>query len=102
MAFLNAFPFVRSWRRRRLAERPFPQHWISILSDRLDFYERLEDEDREHFHTHLKIFFWEKYWIGAGGMEITETVKLLVSASAARIVRRLPLGTYDRLTEIVI
>lgn len=102
MAFLNALPFVRSWRRRRLAARPFPLEWVPLLEQKLPFYKRLEDEEREAFHTHLKIFYWEKYWIGAGGLEVTEKMKILISASAARIARQLPLCIYDRLTEIVI
>lgn len=102
MSILNAIPFYRSHRRKQLAKRPFPEPWTKILHDKLPFYDKLEPDDLELFHTHLKIFLWEKHWEGAGGLEITEKIQVIVSAAAARIARRLPLSVYDRLTEIVI
>lgn len=102
MNLLNIFPFYRSHRRKKLTQRPLPAHWPDILREKLPYYPKLTPEERELFHTHLKVFFWSKHWEGAGGLEITEKIKLLVSAAAARIARRLPLSVYDRLTEIVI
>ncbi len=96
------FWLFRSWRRRRLIRRPFPGHWRKILEDRLPFYNKLEDEERDSFHTHLKVFLWEKHWEGAGGLEVTEEMKVIISAAAARIARALPLSVYDRLRELVI
>ena len=95
------WPF-RAWRRRRLKQRPFPDRWTSILRDRFPFYDKLDDEPLQRFHTRLKIFLWEKHWEGAGGLEVTEEMKVIISASAARIARNLPLSVYDRLTEVVI
>ena len=92
----------RSWRRRRLKRRPFPDRWRTILEERYEFYEKLDDEERRPFETHLKVFLWEKHWEGAGGLEVTEPMKVVISAAAARIARKLPLSVYNRLTEIVI
>ena len=92
----------RRWRRRHLKERPFPEEWVEILRRRYQFYKKLNDEQRERFHTHLKVFLWEKHWEGAGGLEVTEEMKVIISAAAARIARNLPLSVYNRLTEIVI
>ena len=96
------FWLFRKWRRGRLVDRPFPDHWRDILAERYTFYEKLGDEERESFHTHLKVFLWEKHWEGAGGLEVSEEMKVVISAAAARIARKLPLSVYDRLTEIVI
>ncbi len=92
----------RQWRRRRLKDRPFPDHWRDILDKHYPFYSKLDDEELETFHTHLKVFLWDKHWEGAAGLEVTEEMKVLVSAAAARIARKLDLSVYDRLTEIVI
>lgn len=106
MSILNALPFYRSYHRKQLAKRPFPEHWKQILHDKLPFYEKLDDlpdkTERELFHNHLKIFLWEKHWEGAGGLEMTEKIQVIVSAAAARIARHLPYSVYDRLTEIVV
>ncbi len=96
------FGLLRNWRRRRLAERPFPDEWRDIVDRNYPFYRRLDDAQREAFHTHLKIFLWEKHWEGAGGLEVTDEMKVIISASAARIARNLPLSVYDRLRELVI
>ncbi|RAL21568.1 hypothetical protein DL240_11975 [Lujinxingia litoralis] len=95
-------PFLRSLLRRRLLARPFPAHWRPELCARLPWYDALPDAERRAFEYHLKLFVWEKHWEGAAGLEVTETMQLIVAASAARIARKLPLDVYDRLTEIVI
>lgn len=96
------FWLYRQWRRRRLKTRPFPEDWPSILTENFEFYSALPDDERQAFHRHLKVFLWEKHWEGAAGLEVTEEMKVLIAASAARIARHLPLSIYDRLTEIVI
>ena len=85
-----------------MLEEPFPEHWKEILEKKFPFYKKLDDEERELFHNHLTIFLREKHWEGAGGLEVTEKMKVVISAAAARISRRLPISVYDRLTEIVI
>ena len=50
----------------------------------------------------LKVFVWEKTFIGAGGMEITDRLRVIISACAVRLVLCLDLSYYDQLTEIVV
>ena len=59
-------------------------------------------ERREKFLRDLKIFAWEKTFIGARGMKIIDEVKVTISAAAARLILFLDLSHYDRLTEIVV
>ena len=97
------FWIYKKWRRQRLLKRPFPDPWIALLKKRYPFYRRLpEGDEKESFHTHLKVFLWEKHWEGAADLEVTEEMKVIISGAAARIARRLPLSVYDRLTEIII
>ena len=91
----------RAWRRRRLWRRPFPEEWLPILG-RLGLYRRLEPELQSRLRDFLKVFAWEKTFIGAGGMGITDEVRVVVSACATRLVLHLDLGYYDRLTEIIV
>jgi MtfA peptidase len=96
------FGLFRTLRRRRLARREFPPHWIAILEERVPFFPSLVGEDRERFLTRTKIFVWEKYWIEAGGMRITDEVKVVIAAAAVRLALHLRASVYDRLTEIVV
>jgi MtfA peptidase len=96
------FGLWRRWRRRRLGRRELPATWIPILEDRVPFYAGLEGELRERFLDYLKIFVWEKHFIPAGGLEMTEEIQVVIAAAAVRLVLHLDLSYYDRLTEIVV
>lgn len=96
------FGLIHRWRRRQLERRPFPDEWHTHLDAHVSFLRCCEGDLTERFLTYLKVFVWEKHWIGAGGMAITDEVKVVISAAAARLVLYLDLSYYDRLTEIVV
>ncbi len=96
------FGLLRSWKRKRLAKQAMPPEWIPILDERVPFYASLHGTLRDRFHARLKVFVWEKYWIEAGGMEITDEVRVVISAAAVRLTLHLKESVYDRLTEIVV
>ena len=68
----------------------------------MPFYAQLPTELRQRFHDNLKVFVWEKHFIPAGGMEITDEVRVVTAAAAVRLILHLGLSYYDRLTEIVV
>jgi Mlc titration factor MtfA (ptsG expression regulator) len=57
---------------------------------------------KDRFFEYLKIFEAEKYFTGAGGMEITDEVRVVISACAVRLILNLDMSYYDRLTEIIV
>lgn len=89
-------------RRMRLAQRELPAHWPEILDKNVPFVRHLDDALRAEFLELLKVFVWDKHWIGAKGMEITDEVKVTVSAAAVRLVLHMGLEPYDGLSEIVV
>lgn len=96
------FGLIRRWRRRRLAREPFPEEWLKILERKVPFYERLPAVQQKRLRDMIKVFAHEKHFIGAKGMQITDEVRVIISASAVRLVLWLDLSYYDRLTEIVV
>ncbi len=92
----------RKWRRKKLVRRPVPEHWPAILEKRVPFYRRLSGELRDRFFEYLKIFEAEKYFTAAGGMEMTDEVRVVISACAVRLILNLDMSYYDRLTEIIV
>ena len=68
----------------------------------MPFYAKLDGATRERFLEQLKVFVWEKAFIGAGGQEIDDEVRVVVSAAAVRLTLALDLSYYDRLTEIIV
>jgi Mlc titration factor MtfA (ptsG expression regulator) len=93
---------LRYLRRRRYKKRPFPAEWEAIVRDRLPFAARFTVEEHARFQAHLKLFVWEKHWIGANELEVTDEMRVTIAGAAARLSRNLDFGVYDRLTEIVI
>ncbi|QRK10752.1 zinc-dependent peptidase [Archangium violaceum] len=92
----------RTLRRRRLLRRPFPPEWLGYLEQRVPFFRELAPPQRERFLEQLKVFAWEKEFIGAGGFSITDEVRAVVSATAVRLVLYLDLSYYDRLREVIV
>ncbi len=96
------FGLVRYFRRKLLKKRLFPESWLAILDTHVPFYHKLDESEREIFLEYTKIFAWEKHFFGAKGFEITDEVKVVISACAIRLVLHLDLSYYDRLTEIIV
>lgn len=93
---------LRRWRRSRWAKRPFPSEWHTHLEKHVPFYRALEGALSARFLHFVKCFVWEKHFIGAGGMEIDDEVRVVIAATAVRLVLHLDLSRLDRLTEIVV
>lgn len=94
--------FFRGRKRAKLARRPFPPEWEAIVSSRLTWHAQLPREDLERWRTHLKVFAWEKHFVGARELEMTDEIRVVISGQAARLSRNLPLDAYDRLSEVVV
>lgn len=93
---------LRRIHRRHLASRPFPQDWLDILKKRVAFLRRLSGPLLDRFLEFVTIFAHEKNFTPAGGMEITDEVRVVISACAVRLILHLDLSYYDRLTEIIV
>lgn len=96
------FGLIRRWRRKRLLKAPFPPAWRNIMDERLPFFRRLDRDVKAKLERGVQIFIAEKHFFGAGGFEITEEVKVVVAASAVRLVVHKDISPYDRLTEIIV
>jgi Mlc titration factor MtfA (ptsG expression regulator) len=96
------FGLFRSLRRRRLARRPFPDAWRPLVAQHFPFAASLEPAEAERFLAHLHVFALEKHFEGAGGLEVTEEMKLVVAGAAARLARNLSLDVYDDLVTVVL
>jgi Mlc titration factor MtfA (ptsG expression regulator) len=82
--------------------RPLPPEWLGSLDARVPFFRTLSPELRQRFLDLLKVFVWEKEFVGANGFAITDEVRVVVGATAVQLVVHLGLGYYDRLREIIV
>jgi len=104
MSRLGSFMFGWFKRRRRkgLMRKPLPPEWLDILHEHVPFFAALDSQLRDRFLNFLKAFVGEKYYFGAGGLEVTDEHRVVIAAAAVRLVLHLDLSYYDRLTEIII
>ncbi len=94
--------WIRSFRRRRFRKQPFPAHWRGILEERAPFVERIPASQVSKFELDLMVFEHEKEFVGAGGLEVTEEMRVVISAAAVRLILFLEIGLFDRTSEIVV
>lgn len=88
--------------RLRFRARALPERWEEIAVARYPFVNEIDDDERERFFEHLKVFVWRVYWEGAGGLTVTDEMRVVVAGAAARLARNLPLSVYDHLTTIIL
>jgi len=94
--------FLRDLRRKRLGKRPMPDAWAPIIEKRFPFLAHVAAEEADRFRLQLKIFAFDKAWVGAGGLTVTDEMKVVVSGQAARLTRNLDLALYDKLKTIIL
>lgn len=96
------FPVFRQFQRQRVANQPFPEHWIIILENYVPLYSRLPDYIKEKLHRHINVFLKEKQFIGCNGLVVTEEIKLIVAALACLLLLNNREEYYPKLASILI
>ena len=92
----------RARKRQRLMEEPFPEHWRTILIKRVPFWRQWSPERRAEAEPMVYAFAGEHQMKGVQGLELTEEMRVIISACAVRPVLRLGLDYYDHLGTIVV
>lgn len=75
-------PVLTKQRRNRLKNRSFPPLWNALTLNSLPIYTHLLPNERRRLQGHIQVFLAEKQFIGCGGLQVTEEMKLTISAVA--------------------
>ena len=75
-------PILVKRRRNLLKRRHFPPLWNAIIENNLPVYLYLSSEQRKRLQGHIQVFLTEKQFIGCGGLQVTEEMKLIIAAVA--------------------
>jgi len=94
--------WIREWRRRPIRRRPFPPRWAAIIDEYTSFDSAIPSDRHPKFHADLMVFEHEKTFIGANDFEVTEEVRVVISAAAVRLVVYLDVSYFDRVSEIIV
>ena len=66
---------LRGAKRWQLNRRPVPAGWRAIAAERLQFLAPFDDVTRVRFFLHLKLFAWEKQFVGIEGFVVTDEMR---------------------------
>jgi len=89
-------------RRKKLTAQPFPAAWEDIVRRNVAHYCMLDDALRAQLRALIQIFIVEKDWEGAGGLELTDEVRVTVSAEACLLLLGLPHNYYQNVETIIV
>jgi Mlc titration factor MtfA (ptsG expression regulator) len=88
--------------RKHLFESEFPGAWVSILKLRFPLYKKLPKNLQKQLQGHIQIFLAEKNFVGYNGVEITDTVRVVIAAQACLLLLNRRTNYYPYLTNILI
>jgi Mlc titration factor MtfA (ptsG expression regulator) len=94
--------WLKKWRRKRVAQKPFPKEWLGILEKNLPFYRHLPDADRAELRRHIQVFLSEKRFEGCAGLEVTDEMKVTIAAQACILLLHRKTDYYPGLYSILV
>lgn len=68
--------------RDRWRRASFPPEWEDILHRNVSLYRHLPSDLKEQLHGDIQVFLAEKRFEGAGGLEMTEEIRVTVAGEA--------------------
>jgi Mlc titration factor MtfA (ptsG expression regulator) len=96
------FQWFSNHRRKKLMRPPFPPAWEEIVQHNVAHYCMLEDPERAHLRALIQVFIAEKYWEGAGGLTLTDEIRVTISAQACLLLLGLPHNYYRNVFTIIV
>jgi len=97
------FPWIRTRRRRKLLAEAFPRQWFEVLKRQVRQFQYLNTQQRDRLEGCIQILTAEKDWVGGGGFQLTDEIKVTVAAYAGVMTLGLDEPYYfDRLKTIIV
>jgi Mlc titration factor MtfA (ptsG expression regulator) len=89
-------------KRDQLLESTFPQEWIPFIQKNIPLYARLPEELKTQLHGLMNVFLAEKAFVGCGGQEITDEVRVTIAAQACVLLLNRKTRFYPKLKTIYV
>jgi Mlc titration factor MtfA (ptsG expression regulator) len=96
------FDLFKSRRRARLRAEPAPPGWRDILERNLSVFSRLSSDDQTELLGHTQVFLAEKHLEGAGGLELTDEIRVTIAAQACLLLLHRETDYYPELVSIIV
>ncbi|MCB0634278.1 MAG: zinc-dependent peptidase [Saprospiraceae bacterium] len=103
--FLLLFLIWLTWwmflRKKPIEQEAFPDKWRAILQDKVRYYRNLSDDEKERFEQAV-LHFFDDVQITGVKLELNDTDRLLVAASAVIPLFGFPGWRYHNLNEVLL
>ncbi|MGB5986060.1 MAG: M90 family metallopeptidase [Desulfobacterales bacterium] len=99
---IQMFDWLTDRRRKKFAQAPFPSLWEDIIRRNVAHYCMLDDVQRAHLRALIQVFIAEKNWESAGGLELTDEIRVTIAAQACMLLLGLPHDYYRNVETIIV
>ncbi len=89
-------------RRNKLVRAPFPSAWEEVLRRNVAHYRTLDEAERSRLRALIQVFLPEKNWEGCGGLELTDEIRVTISAEACLLLLGIPHDYYPNVLTILV
>jgi Mlc titration factor MtfA (ptsG expression regulator) len=96
------FDLFKSRRRARLRAKPVPEEWRRILERNLPVFNRLSPADQTELLGHTQVFLAEKHFEGAGGLELTDEIRVTIAGQACLLLLHRDTDYYPELITVIV
>ena len=101
IAALLGYPRWKAYQRRKVWEQPFPARWRRVLQRRVPIVQRLPTDLQLQLKKHMQVFIAEKAFIGCGGLQVTEDMRVVVAAQASLLLLNRPADYFRNVRQIL-
>jgi len=95
-------PIIQFFRRKWILGKPFPESWQRILENEVPYYQKLPHSYRETLKKRMLVFLDEKLFEGCGGLQMTDRIKIIISAYACVLLLEETSDYYPDLQSILV
>ncbi len=96
------FGFFKRRRRNKVKARPFPVKWREILERNVPYVSLLNPEQKLEIEGHVQILVDEKTFVGCGGLEMNDEIRVSIAAGAAILLLNRKTDYYPGLDSILV
>ena len=101
---VGGWALVRRWRpsKRARVHGPAPAQWRALIEEQVPLVRRLTEPEWDRLLELVQRFLREKSFEGAGGVEVTEEMQLVVAAQACLLILNLDAGCYPGVRSVIL
>ena len=94
--------WFKARRRKKISRREFSSVWRRIIEKNVPFVRYLPPGDREELERRIRVFLAEKRFEGAGGLTMTDEIRVTIAAQACILLLHRKTDCYPGLYSIVV